>query len=143
MVLALPFRGFSRSHLGVPTLSVVSKETFEAVKAVLVAQSQGMRVTQDGPSGYSVDTAGPIELAGRHMPNIFFAAVKEGKHDTALHFFPIYSHPQRFADLPATLRTRMTGKSCFHFKRVDAELLDAVADMLARGRALFEDPAQT
>ena len=121
----------------------MSKETFEALRSVLVAQSDGMQVTQDGPSGYALDIAGPIELAGRNLPNLFFGAVKEGKHDTALHFFPIYSHPQRFADLPATLRNKMTGKSCFHFKATDAELLDAVAAMLARGRAIYSDPAKT
>ena len=83
----------------------MSRETFEALKSVLVAQSEGMLVTQ-GPSGYALHIAGPIELAGRNLSNVFLAAVRKGKHDTALHFFPIYSHPQRFADLPATLRRR-------------------------------------
>ena len=121
----------------------MSRETFQALKAVLIAQSDGMQVMQDGPSGYSVHISGPIELAGRHFPDLFFAAVKEGKNDTALHFFPIYSHPNRFADLPATLRKKMTGKSCFHFKTPDPELLDAVAAMLARGREIYSDPAKT
>jgi hypothetical protein len=121
----------------------MSKETFDALKAVLVAQSDGMKVTEDGPVVYALDIVGPIELAGRTMPSLFFAAVKEGKKDTALHFFPIYSHPQRFADLPAPLRGKMTGKSCFHFKTADVELLDAVASMLARGRDIYSDPART
>ena len=121
----------------------VSKETFEALKSVLVAQSSGMKVTQDGPSGYSLHVNGPIELAGRNLPDLFFAAVKEGKNDTALHFFPIYSHPKLFADLPATLRKKMTGKSCFHFKTTDPDLLEAVAAMLARGREIYSDPART
>jgi hypothetical protein len=121
----------------------MSMETFEALRSVLVAQSNGMQVTQDGPSGYALHTRGPIELAGRNLPNVFFAAVKEGKNDTALHFFPIYSHPQRFEDLPATLRKKLTGKSCFHIKTADAELLDAVAAMLARGREIYSDPAKT
>jgi len=102
-----------------------------------------MEVIQDGPAGYVLHISGPIEFAGRNLPNLFFAAIKEGKNDTALHFFPIYSHPQRFADLPATLRKKQTGKSCFHFKATDAELLDAVASMLARGREIYSDPAKT
>ena len=32
----------------------MSRETFEALKAVLVAQSDGMQVTEDGPNGYAV-----------------------------------------------------------------------------------------
>ncbi len=121
----------------------MSTETFEALKAVLISQSDGMLVAQDGPVGYEVHVNGPIELAGRNMPSLFFAAVKEGKHDTALHFFPIYSHPKRFADLPAPLRKKMTGKSCFHFKTADPELMDDVAAMLARGREIYSDPAKT
>jgi len=121
----------------------MSKETFDALKAVLVAQSDGMKVTEDGPVVFALDIVGPIELAGRSMPSLFFAAVKEGKKDTALHFFPIYSHPQRFADLPASLRGKMTGKSCFHFKTIGLEMLDAVGSMLARGREIYSDPAST
>jgi len=123
--------------------SAVSKETFEALKAVLVANSKGLRVTRDGAAGYELYTAGPVEFAGRKFPNVFFVAVREGKNDTALHFFPIYSHPKQFADLPVTLRKKMTGKSCFHFKTVDTELLDAVAAMLARGREIYSDAAKT
>jgi hypothetical protein len=120
----------------------VSKETFEALKSVLVAQSDGMKVMQDGPSGYSVHVSGPIQLMGRSFPDLFFAAVKEGKNDTALHFFPIYSHPKLFADLPSTLRKKMTGKSCFHFRTADPDLLEGVAAMLARGREIYSDPAR-
>lgn len=120
----------------------MSKETFEALRAVLAAQSDGMQVA-DGPGGYSLHTGVPIELAGRILPNAFFAAIKEGKNDTALHFFPIYTHPKRFADLPAPLRKKLTGKSCFHIKTADPELLDAIAAMLALGREIYSDPAKT
>ena len=121
----------------------MSRESFDALKAVLIAQSDGMRVTEDGPRGYALHTGGPVELAGRNLPNAFFAAVKEGKNDTALHFFPIYSHPQRFADLPAALSKKMTGESCFHIKVADPELLDAVAAMVTRGREIYSDLAKT
>ena len=121
----------------------MSRETFEALKAVLVAQSDGMRVTRDGPGGYEVHLSGPLELAGRILPDAFFAAVKESKNDTALYFFPIYTHPKRFADLPAALRKKLTGKSCFHIKTAEPELLEAVAAMLARGREIYSDPAKT
>ena len=50
---------------------------------------------------------------------------------------PIYSHPHRFDDLPANLRNKMTGKSCFHFKTADPEMLEAVAAMLERGREIY------
>jgi hypothetical protein len=116
----------------------VSKETLEALKAVLVANSGGMRVTKDSEIGYELTTAHPVETFGRKFPDgIFFAAVKEGKNDTALHFMPIYSHPQRFEDLPPKLRKKLTGKSCFHFKTADPELLEAVGAMLERGREIY------
>jgi hypothetical protein len=121
----------------------MSKETLAALKGVLVAHSDGLRVTKDGESGYELYTTWPIELGGRKLPNVFFAAVKEGKTDTALHFMPIYSHPQRFADLPPKLRKKMTGKSCFHIKTADPELLDAIGAMLARGREIYAGATTT
>lgn len=115
----------------------MSKEAFDALKSVLVAQSKGLRVTKDDALGYQLHTAGPVELAGRKLPNIYFAWVKEGKNDTALHFFPIYSHPERFADLPPALRKKMTGKACFHFKTTDPEMLEAITAMVERGREIY------
>ena len=121
----------------------MSRETLEALKAVLVAHSEGLRVTKDGPLGYELYIAGPVEFQGRKFPNMFFAALKEGKNDTALHFMPIYSHPKRFDDLPPRLRKKMTGKSCFHFKTADHELLEAIDAMIARGRNIYTDAATT
>jgi hypothetical protein len=115
----------------------VSKETFDALKAVLVAHSKGLRVTKDEATHFQLHTAGPVEFEGRKLPNIYFAWLKEGKHDTALHFFPIYSHPQRFADLPPNLRKKLTGKACFHIKTVDSDLLESVGGMLERGREIY------
>lgn len=115
----------------------MSKETFEALKALLVVHSEGLRVTKNREGGYQLHTAGPVEFEGRKLPNVFFAWVKEGKNDTALHFFPIYSHPHRFDDMPPKLRKKMTGKSCFHIKTADPELLAAVSGMLERGREIY------
>jgi hypothetical protein len=118
-------------------LCAVSKETFKALKAVLVAHSKGLRVTKDEPTHYQLHTTGPLELAGRKLPNIYFVWLKEGKNDTALHFFPIYSHPERFVDLPPKLRRKMTGKACFHIKTADPELVESIAGMLERGREIY------
>jgi len=115
----------------------MSKETLEALRDVLIAHSEGLRVTKNGDAGYELYTAGPVEFAGRKFDSMFFAAVKEGKNDTALHFMPIYSHPKRFEDLPPRLRKKMTGKSCFHIKTADPDLMSAVAEMLKRGRQLY------
>ena len=121
--------------------SRMSKETFDALKGVLVAHSKGLRVTKDGALGKGSVVVGPPEIARPWRD--FFAAVREGKNDTVLYFMPIYSHPERFADLPTMLRKKMTGKSCFHIKAADAELLQAVAAMLARGREIYSHPAKT
>jgi hypothetical protein len=113
----------------------MSKETFEALKAVLVAHSEGLRVTKDGALGLGSVVVGPKSSARPWRD--FFAAVREGKKATALHFMPIYSHPDRFGDLPPRLRKMMTGKSCFHVKIADPELLADIAAMLERGREIY------
>ena len=86
---------------------------------------------------FQLHTAGPVEFEGRKLPNIYFAWLREGKHDTALHFFPIYSHSKSFDDLPPALRKKLTGKACFHFKTADPEMLEAVGAMLERGLEIY------
>jgi hypothetical protein len=119
----------------------VSKETFEALKAILVAHAEGLRVTKDGAFGPGSIVIGP-QASARPWRD-FFAAVREGKSDTALHFMPIYSHPHRFDDLPPRLRKTMTGKSCFHIKTADPELLEAISAMLDRGHEIYMSAGKT
>jgi hypothetical protein len=113
----------------------MSKETFEALKTVLVAHSKGLRVTRDGALGPGSIVAGP--KSSERPWRDFFAAVREGKNYTALHFMPIYSHPSKFEDLPGDLRKKLTGKACFHFKTVDPETIEMVGAMLDRGRDIY------
>lgn len=101
-----------------------------------MAHSAGLRVTSDTPKMYEL-TAHEVELLGQKRQGVFFASVIEAEKDTAFYFFPIYTHPDRFEDISAPLRKKMTGKSCFHITKADPELLQEVAGMLERGREIY------
>lgn len=48
-----------------------------------------------------------------------FAAVQLKTSYVSLHVFPVYRHTDLLNDLSEELRSRMQGKSCFNFKKVE------------------------
>lgn len=83
-----------------------------------------LKVTADGPEGYSLDaTGGPKPL--------FFGAVQIKKNYVSYHLMPVYVHPEMLRGVSERLRKRMQGKSCFNFTSIDDETL-AELDRLTR-----------
>jgi len=58
--------------------------------------------------------------------------------DVRLYFFPIYTHADQFKDLPDNLRKCLKGKSCFHIKKMDVELEQAIRTMVRRGLEIYQ-----
>lgn len=54
---------------------------------------------------------------------MFFAAVKINKTTVSFHLMPIYVFPELIDSLSSQLKKCLTGKSCFNFKQLDANLL--------------------
>lgn len=101
---------------------------FTTLKALLTPYQSRLVVVHDSADHYYLDTA-------FLMPNkkpLFFAAVKTGKRDISFHLMPIYVFPDLLDTVPNTLRSRLQGKSCFHFSALDAELQQALLQLLAR-----------
>ena len=53
------------------------------------------------------------------------------------HLMPVYAHPTLLRELSPGLRSRMQGKSCFNFTRVDEGLFDELADLTMQGREQY------
>ena len=66
-----------------------------------------------------------------------FAGVRKGKRYVSYHLLSVYLEPGQLEGLSPELRTRMQGKSCFNFTRVDDALFDELDELTARGRELY------
>jgi hypothetical protein len=89
------------------------------------------------------DESGDLSLETPQSPayprGLFFGAVKIGKRYVSFHLMPVYVHPDLLDGMSPGLRTRMQGKSCFNFTRLDDALFAELESLTAAGFARFQD----
>jgi len=86
-----------------------------------------------------------LELAGtketmqgkQKVDGYYFASVVPKSKDIRLYYFPIYTHPHEFLWISDQLRKCLKGKSCFHFKNLDEQLLIEIGKMIDKGVDLY------
>jgi hypothetical protein len=98
-------------------------------------------VITDNDKRYELIFDSPFQFTGKTYPRLYFSAVSVEKNYVTLHFFPVYSHPRQFDDLPERLRKTLKGKSCFNFKELDEQLIGDIKHMLNRGFELYSKAA--
>ncbi len=108
-----------------------SAETFAALRKILAAHAKGLKVTADGPKGYSLHT--PYSEAWKK--ELFFGGVQVMKNYVSFHLFPVYMFPDLLDGVSAGLKGRMQGKSCFNFRTPDAALLHELSAVTKAGFA--------
>ncbi len=111
-----------------------SAEIFAALRAILAAHAERMKVTADGPKGYSLNT--PYSPVWKK--ELFFGAVQVTKNYVSFHLFPVYVFPDLLDGISDGLRARMQGKACFNFRVPDAALFAELAALTAKGLAKME-----
>jgi hypothetical protein len=91
-------------------------------------------------------TAETLELCGlketmqgkQKVDGFYFASAVLKPKDCRLYFFPIYTHTAAFEHISPTLRKMLKGKSCFHLKKLNAELQSEISLMLKTGLELYQ-----
>lgn len=102
---------------------------YARLRDLMAAAADGLPVTADGDTGYSVDT-------GRHRADGYayqFGGVRTGARAVSYHLLPVYYWPDLLDDVSPALRKRMQGKSCFNFTTLDETLLGELDALTRRG----------
>jgi hypothetical protein len=89
---------------------------FAALRPLLAKYADRLSVQTDAANAYALTAkfASPFKQhKGRPLE---FASVHNGKAYVSVHLMPVYMHPGLLASIPADLKERMQGKSCFNFK---------------------------
>ena len=84
-----------------------SAETFVALRKILAAHAKGLKVTADGPKGYSLNTP----YSERWKKELFFGGVQVMKNYVSFHLFPVYVFPDLLDGTSEGLKAKMQGKS--------------------------------
>ncbi len=91
------------------------EDVFHQVKAVLDPPGGGLKVVDDTATLYKV------EIAREPGKSEFFGMVEQRKTGVSLHLMPLYCHPELSNEIPDALKKKMTGKSCFKFRKLSDE----------------------
>jgi hypothetical protein len=112
-----------------------SAEAFEALKRILAAHAMGLKLTADGPKGYSLNTP----YSEKWRKELFFGGVQAMKNYVSFHLFPVYMFPDLLNGISDKLRARMQGKACFNFRAPDAALFSELSALTKAGLARMKE----
>jgi hypothetical protein len=106
---------------------------FSALREILRKHSEGMVVLADTPTEYTLVTPS----TGPNKQPIWFGCVRAGKSAVSYHLMALYFNPNLQAAVPAALRPRKQGKTCFNFQRPDEALFAMLDELTRQGREGF------
>ena len=113
------------------------REILAELKIILSSFSKNMRVTKDSEKGYEIYCTKEVTVGKKTVEGMYFAAAMIQGGFVGF-FFPIYTHPKEFSDLPENLRKCLKGKSCFHIKKLDSELSRSIKTALKKGHNIYK-----
>jgi hypothetical protein len=80
-----------------------------------------------------------LVIEGRKRKEVFFAGTIIQKGYVGFYFMPVYAEPQVKGLFKPELLKLLKGKSCFHVKRLDDELIAQIRQALADGFRLYQE----
>ncbi|MGD1848635.1 MAG: hypothetical protein ACFB10_24860 [Salibacteraceae bacterium] len=92
-----------------------------------------LQIRKENDSVMEVAGTIPALQGKQQVDGYYFASVVPKPKDIRLYFFPIYTHPNDFEDLHPEVRKCLKGKSCFHIKKLDDAMEQAIVDMVQKG----------
>lgn len=108
-------------------------EIFQQLRSLMLACAGDQLVAKDEPGELVLHSRSTDPKTGKPE---WFGAVTIKKSYVAYHLFPLYKDPALGAEISAELAKRRQGKSCFNFKKVDAEAFAELGQLTSAARHL-------
>lgn len=118
-------------------------EIFQTIRAVLQPYTAlGFSNRINSESTFDLWSDKEVFFAGKKRNEVYFAAVMIRKAYVGFYFMPVYAEPEEMKKIfDPTLLKLLKGKSCFHVKKLDDELLAHIESALAEGYRLYKEKA--
>ena len=105
---------------------------------LLKEQIGPLRIVKENTNVFEVGGTKEVMQGKQKVDGHYFASVVPKPKDVRLYFFPIYTHPEDFADISADFRKFLKGKSCFHIKQLDTEIEAEIRKAIQKGVELYQ-----
>ena len=78
-------------------------------------------------------------VAGRPRNEVYFAGLIVQKGYVGFYYMPVYSDPERKALFKPELLKLLKGKSCFHVRKLDDEVIGQIDEAVQAGHDLYRE----
>jgi hypothetical protein len=113
-------------------------EIDQTLRNILSGNTAPLKIRTNTETNFEVAGTKATMQGRQKVDGMYFASVVPKPKDVRFYFFPIYTHPAEFDTISENLRKHLKGKSCFHFKNLDAALEQDIQQMVAKGLAVYQ-----
>lgn len=117
------------------------KEIFDQVKPLLKKYEKGcIRARMDFESRYELWSEKEVFAFGKQRNEVYFGALIIQGNYVGFYFMPVYSDPETLKkSIHPDLLKLLKGKSCFHLRKTDKDLLRHIKESLAEGYSIYKE----
>lgn len=112
---------------------------FNGLKAILKKYEPSLTPKLDMESRYDLWSFKEVEISGRKKKEVSFAALIIQSNYVGFYFMPVYADTDMKEFFAPELLRLQKGKSCFHIRSLDAELIAQIEAALEKGYALYQE----
>lgn len=112
-------------------------EVFGRIKSILKKNKGKLSVKTNTETGYHLYSVKKIKISHREYNRLYFAGLTVNTNDVSFYFFPLYINKSKFR-LSTQLKNKLKGKTCFHFRKIDDELLNEVTELVIKGYSEYK-----
>ncbi|MCB0697833.1 MAG: hypothetical protein KDC07_10740 [Chitinophagaceae bacterium] len=112
---------------------------FNELKKIISPYRKGnMHPRIDIQGKYDLWAEKEVEVEGRKMDAVYFCGLIIQSSYVGFYFMPVYARPEMKAELAPELVKCLKGKSCFHMKTADKEMMKHVKDAMKKGYDMYK-----
>ena len=111
---------------------------FQQLRPLLARYQPPLASKHDDARTYDLWSFKDLVIAGRKRKEVFFAGLIIQKDYVGFYFMPVYTDTEVKDFFKPELLRLLKGKSCFHIKKLDGELLAQIDEALQTGYALYQ-----
>jgi hypothetical protein len=114
-------------------------EIFAQLKELVEKYNPPFLTGTNNERWYDLYSIKDVEIQGRKRKEVWFAGIIIQKAYVGFYFMPVYAEPERKATFKPELLKLLKGKSCFHIRKLDNELLIQIEEALEEGFEMFKE----
>ena len=112
---------------------------FSSIKDLLTGYSPPFTAKTDKPGGYDLWSIKDLVIDGRKRKEVYFAGLVQYKSYIGFYYMPVYAEPDIKTVFDPELLRLLKGKSCFHIKKLDDELVRQIRSALEIGFKAYRE----